>query len=384
MPSVPARRPLPDIPQHVVQPPRARLLPRHLVGAASAVAAVPRDAVDIAIPALTASRPRRILPLRLSRQPASDCLAVRLRRTPTDLFHGEIGAFEMARMRSHDSLVGRLRHFGLPQPESLGYGDFVGRFFIGSALRIPRRAAHSERSPRNPHVPQPVFLIQLGQSRSPPPQRLPHRTGSLGKFFIFLLRRLRWRRGSARKTFDTRLLLPDVLSGFLGQRARDKKTNHQERQSCHSYDGGYRDLPVRPLPLGPPRRRTGCFGRLPLVPLSLGLPCRQPGCLGRLPLPSLLLGPLCCKPRCVSPLAFSPLALGPLCRQPSCLGCLPPPPLPLDPPRIQHRRDCPLHLLGRPIPALPLLLERLHHQLRNIRGNIEIGPQPVRWQRLNL
>src|ERR1017187_2902506 len=361
MPPVPARRPLPDIPQHVVQPPRARLLPRHLVGAASAVAAVPRDAVDIAIPALTASRPRRILPLRLSRQPASDCLAVRLRRTPTDLFHGEIGAFEMARMRSHDSLVGRLRHFGLPQPESLGYGDFVGRFFIGSALRIPRRAAHSERSPRNPHVPQPVFLIQLGQSRSPPPQRLPHRTGSLGKFFIFLLRRLRWRRGSARKTFDTRLLLPDVLSGFLGQRARDKKTNHQERQSCHSYDGGYRDLPGRPLPLGPPRRRPRCFGRLPLVPLSLGR-----------------------RPRCVTPRPFSPLALRRLPRQPSCLGCLPLPPLPLDPPRIQHRRDCPLHLLGRPIPALPLLLERLHHQLRNIRGNIEIGPQPVRWQRLNL
>src|ERR1039458_4075617 len=62
----------------------------------------------------------------------------------------------------------------------------------------------------------------------------------------------------------------------------------------------------------------------------------------------------------------------------------PAPPRSLGPPRIQHRRNRPLHLPSRPIAVLPILLERLHHQLRNIRGNMEIGPHPVRRHRLNL
>src|ERR1017187_5223493 len=123
-------------------------------------------------------------------------------------------------------------------------------------------------------------------------------------------------------------------------------------------------------------RLTGLRDGFLLQPLSLGPLCRPPGCFGCLPLHPLSLGPLRRQPRCLSFRAFLPPPLRLSGRQPRGLY---PFPLPLQP-----RRDRPLHLLRRPIPVLPLLLDRLHHQLRNIKGNIEIGPHPVRRHRLNL
>src|ERR1022692_4170522 len=96
------------------------------------------------------------------------------------------------------------------------------------------------------------------------------------------------------------------------------------------------------------------------------------------------LGPAAAPPRPPPPVAPLRPAPPPCAPQPRGLSPSPPPPLSLGPPPLQHRRDCPLHLLRRPIPVLPLLLDRLHHQLRNIKGNIEIGPHPVRRHRLNL
>src|ERR1039458_8556681 len=148
-------------------------------------------------------------------------------------------------------------------------------------------------------------------------------------------------------------------------------------------------------------RLTGLRDGFLLQPLSLGPLCRPPGCFGCLPLHPLSLGPLRRQPRCLSFRAFLPPPLRLSGRQPRGLypfplpppslaapprvpSPSPPPPLSLGPPPLQHRRDRPLHLLRRPIPVLPLLLDRLHHQLRNIKGNIEIGPHPVRRHRLNL
>src|ERR1039458_6265148 len=158
---------------------------------------------------------------------------------------------------------------------------------------------------------------------------------------------------------------------------------------------------LQPLSLGPLCRPPGCFGCLPLHPLSLGPLRRQPRCLSFrafLPPPLRLSGR---QPRGLYPFPLTPLSPGPPPRslvfrafspppprlggrQPRGLSPSPLPPLSLGPPPLQHRRDRPLHLLRRPIPVLPLLLDRLHHQLRNIKGNIEIGPHPVRRHRLNL
>src|ERR1022692_310925 len=131
-------------------------------------------------------------------------------------------------------------------------------------------------------------------------------------------------------------------------------------------------------------RLTGLRDGFLLQPLSLGPLCRPPGCFGCLPLHPLSLGPLRRQPRSLSFPPFFPPPPRLSGRQPRGLSPFPPPPLSLGPPPLQHRRDRPLHLLRRPIPVLPLLLDRLHHQLRNIKGNIEIGPHPVLRHRLNL
>src|ERR1039458_1151740 len=107
---------------------------------------------------------------------------------------------------------------------------------------------------------------------------------------------------------------------------------------------------------------------LDLSPFALR---RQSGPLVLLPLLALSVGALRSGLGCLDPFPFLPLALrhlrGPcgsfrvlptplLRRQPRCLAILA-----LSPPRIQHRRNCPLHLPCRPPAILPLSLQRFHH-----------------------
>ena len=65
----PVLRPLPHVPQHVVQAPRVRRFLAHRLRAMPAVVAGPRNLVEIPVTIPGRSRSRRVLPLRLRRQP---------------------------------------------------------------------------------------------------------------------------------------------------------------------------------------------------------------------------------------------------------------------------------------------------------------------------
>ncbi len=55
--------------------------------------------------------------------------------------------------------VRRHRHFRLAHPETLRDRHLVRRFLVIVTFAVPRRAAHHERSRRNPDVLEPVFRV---------------------------------------------------------------------------------------------------------------------------------------------------------------------------------------------------------------------------------
>ena len=149
--------PLPDIPDHVVQPPGIRSLLAHRMRRLFTVVDAPRDAVQSArIAVCPGSRPRRVLPLRLGRQAIAGALCSRIQQPdeflhvlPGHLFHraGPAPA-EVRRIRSHHGLPFRLGRLVFSKPEPLG--DANPRVDLFVAVGFPAGSAHSKLARWNP------------------------------------------------------------------------------------------------------------------------------------------------------------------------------------------------------------------------------------------
>ena len=159
---LPVRRPLPHVPQHVVQAPLVRLLQTHRMRRATAVGVIPRYRVQFPVPRPGRPRPRRVLPLRFCRQPIPvPARLLQIVQSQDELMHvfpghslDRAAATALQEIRwvlPHHSPPLPLRHLVLPHPESLADPHLVPRRLVGMpADPVPRRA-HLEASSRNPH-----------------------------------------------------------------------------------------------------------------------------------------------------------------------------------------------------------------------------------------
>src|SRR4029077_6556897 len=146
--AAPVSHPLVDVAVHVVETPGIGLLRADSMGFILRVPVIPGVLIETFLivserPGGPAAGTGRVLPLRLSRQVATEALAGRLRVVPTDAARRQGGLICLIRAEAAILLVGDL---GLADP-ALAQGNLVGGVLIGKSLRIVGRRAHGE-SPR--------------------------------------------------------------------------------------------------------------------------------------------------------------------------------------------------------------------------------------------